>query len=192
MCGCCALFSRTSEEQAFRAAKNGDLADLTRILTKNRAFVRAKDGNRQTLLHVAVAINNVSIAKYLTETGVSLDQQDENKNTALHLAVATGSSALVELLLENEANISLQNDSDETAFQMAVRRNKYTLQELLKNFNEREKQRYALLRYGTTDVGSEAKILLDQMFKKNLEGGTVGVSLLRYATDHAYYSSNQV
>ena len=88
MCGCCRLFRRISEEQAFRAVIKGDLADLTQILTKNRAFVRARDGNRQTLLHVAVAINNVNIAKYLTRTSISLDEQDENKNTALHFSRA--------------------------------------------------------------------------------------------------------
>jgi hypothetical protein len=181
MCDCCMFFRRTSPEHAFLAVKKGDLKTLTRILTKNDNYIYSKNENMQTLLHAAAANNNFKIAKYLIKAGIFLDTQDKDKNTALHLAVKAESLTIIDLLLKKGINISLQNNSGETAFKIALHENKPIIQELLNDFNEKKKKKYALLRYGTTNVNDKTKSFLDQQFKKILEGGEVDTNSVAVA-----------
>lgn len=65
----------------------------------------------QTLLHLAGALNDVKLAKYLLENKqAAVDVQNSYKETPLFSACANGSLELVQILLEAKANINAQDD----------------------------------------------------------------------------------
>ena len=130
------------QEKTFDAIREHDL-DAVKVLIKDR-YVHYKDENEQTLLHVAVSVNDKDIVQYMLKTAISLNDQDKNQDTALHLAVENGNLEICQILLkENDADISLKNKAGETPFLVAVRKNNEAIKEVLKNFNEKMKARTA-------------------------------------------------
>jgi len=60
-------------QEIFDAVRNGDLAKVKELIEKDPQLVKARNANQSTPLHVAVDVNNESIAGYLIEKGAGVN-----------------------------------------------------------------------------------------------------------------------
>lgn len=65
------------------------------------------NGAKDFLLHAAVCLNDISMARELLENGEDIDQYDPNRMTPFHYAVKHFSVDMARFLGENGANTSL-------------------------------------------------------------------------------------
>lgn len=94
------------------AAKNGNLAQLKKILAKNPSLVNSTDKDRMTPLHHAIDTGNLEAASFLISTGADIDAVNYKKETPLHLAAYEGNAEAVKLLLEHGADPAMREMRD--------------------------------------------------------------------------------
>lgn len=97
---------------------------IVEFLLKNGADVRLSARNTQkvTALHGAVARRDVEIVEMLLEAGADPNARQERGFAPLHDAAANGSAALVELLLKYGALADVKADDGKTPADMAAER----------------------------------------------------------------------
>ena len=97
---------------------------IVEFLLKNRAEVNtaARNAQRVTALHGAVARRDVEIVKMLLERGASANVKQERGFVPLHDAAANGNLALVQLLVKHGALVDAKSDDGKTPVDMAVDR----------------------------------------------------------------------
>lgn len=93
----------------------------TRCFGSAKDFINRKNRsqNDYTLLHEAVQMNQLHIAKYLLEIGADVGACSENGNTPLHLAVEDSNVLAVKLLLSYKADPNAVNKSGYDSFKKA-------------------------------------------------------------------------
>ena len=116
-------FKPTQEGRPGQAASQGVGDDFNEKLTllKNAGLdVKEPQKNGNTLLHIAVAKDNLSLVKKAVELGVNINAQDADGNTALHKAALTAKNdKLLKELVVLGINKDLKTEFEETAFDLA-------------------------------------------------------------------------
>ena len=97
---------------------------IVEFLLKNGADVNtaARNAQKVTALHGAVARRDVEIAKMLLERGADANAKQERGFVPLHDAAANGNFALVQLLVKHGARVDAKADDGKTPGNMAVER----------------------------------------------------------------------
>jgi ankyrin repeat protein len=85
------------------SAESGDLA-TARVLLDHEALIDARDGNKQTALHLAAANGHNLVAGVLLDRGADKEAKDNDEQTALHLAAANGNNSMIGLLIDRGAD----------------------------------------------------------------------------------------
>lgn len=97
---------------------------IVEFLLKNGAKVNtaARNAQRVTSLHGAVARRDVEIVKMLLERGANPNATQERGFVPLHDAAANGNLALVQLLVKHGARVDAKADDGKTPGDMATER----------------------------------------------------------------------
>jgi ankyrin repeat protein len=94
--------SGEGERKLFEAARTGDAEAIKQLLSDGAVSVDAKDGNRNSALHLACRHGHVACIKQLLRHKVKLTAHNRAKESALHLAVqfnhADAARALLKVL----------------------------------------------------------------------------------------------
>lgn len=106
----------------YDAVKKGDVSKLKHTLSDlpRNAINKKYDLSGElrfgwTALHIAVANNDLEIARHLLEAGADANvQEDKDDQTPLIIASGLGYIALVELLISHKANVNLQQLDGDT------------------------------------------------------------------------------
>jgi ankyrin repeat protein len=106
----------------FEAAKRGDLLSIARADKRSdRLFERNRDG--QSLLHLAVAGNNIRLVAYLLNKGLDIDATDSLGNTSLCIAAyQNGLETVLRYLIRRHATLDHRNDKHHSALMIAMGR----------------------------------------------------------------------
>jgi len=102
-----------------------------------QAGLAARNAQRVTALHGAVARGDAEIVKLLLENGADPNARQESGFVPLHEAAANGKEAIARLLIEHGAKVDAAADDGKTAYDLAVARGQKAMAEwLLKVKNE--------------------------------------------------------
>jgi ankyrin repeat protein len=107
---------------------------IVEFLLKNGADVRlaARNAQKVTALHGAVARRDLQIVNMLLEAGADPNARQERGFAPLHDAAANGSIPLVELLLKHGARADVKSDEGKTPADMATDRGHKEVVQMLK------------------------------------------------------------
>ncbi len=115
------------------AIDQGDLDAIERQLGKSAsANVRSPDGNKRTVLHVAVNRDNPDAVKLLIEHGADPNAQSKRGVTPLHLAA--DNAVLARLLIEHGARVDLLDEKGRSPLHSAARVGNKEVVQLLISF----------------------------------------------------------
>ena len=79
---------------------------------------QGKNGN--TLLHLAVSLENKRLLTIFIKAKVLLDLANDNGETPLHKAVSKGNSELIKILIKNGCDINAPREMEQTPLHLAV------------------------------------------------------------------------
>jgi ankyrin repeat protein len=106
---------------AEEAVRDGKLRVLKKLLRKGRIDIEARNECGLTLLHVAAACGQTSLARFLIEKGLAVDAKSASKgSTPLHLAAVQAYNQTVKFLLSKGAPISAPDRCGLTPLHLAV------------------------------------------------------------------------
>ena len=111
---------------------------IVEFLLKNGADVKtaARNAQKVTALHGAVARRDLQIVKMLLDAGADPNARQERGFAPLHDAAANGHAALVDLLLQHGARAGAKADDGRTPADMATERGHKEIAEKLKKATE--------------------------------------------------------
>ena len=123
------------EDYLFTVAGFGTLEEFKRIFSKG--YINKKNRFGMSLLHSAIAGQNVDIALYLLDEGIDFNMTDEYGRTALHYMAFYPSIVIASDLLKKGANINQKDIYGQNAFQYMVfpQRKNHELISLMADYN---------------------------------------------------------
>lgn len=89
------------------AAKEGNIQELKRLLSKNARVGERDEKYRFTPLHTAAIGGSTRAAEYLIDFGADPSSQAMSNSTPTYLAAAHGHDAFIKFLLTNKANSTI-------------------------------------------------------------------------------------
>lgn len=103
------LPSFTSMSKLIQAVARGDSAQVKSLLSSGAYDVNEMDGDKNTCLHLAAALDHLNVAQILIERGANLNARDCNWLTPMHRACRNNNDSIVKLLLEHEADVTMKD-----------------------------------------------------------------------------------
>jgi uncharacterized protein len=91
--------------EIFQAIRLGDRGAYHTALQRLNINIQDEDG--QSLLHEAIACNNLDFGLDLIKRGINVNLADDNAQTALHFAALYNSFQLASAILKNGGNLNL-------------------------------------------------------------------------------------
>jgi ankyrin repeat protein len=88
------------------AAKNGDLAKVKEILSKNPELITTQNEDGKTPLHLATGWGRIDVMKYLISLKVDLNIKNKDGGTPLHVAASQGQPEAAKLLIKSGADVN--------------------------------------------------------------------------------------
>ncbi len=113
------------------AAREGDLATVQSLLTKNRHLALDRDKSGKSPLHYAALYGHANIAELLLSKGAKIDGMDHQGMTPLHLAAMAGQTLMAQFLIAHSADVNAKARSDWTPLHIAALWGKRDVAELL-------------------------------------------------------------
>ena len=99
-----------------KAAQNGDLNEVKRLLSINPSIINEKDKEKDTAIMKACRdCRAVNVVAFLLENGANINDRDTIDQTPLIIAAFNGCTDIVRMLLDAGANIEHKNDQGENA-----------------------------------------------------------------------------
>lgn len=105
-----------SAQEIFDAVRTGDLAKVKELVEKDPQLIKARNYMSSSLLHVAAAVDNDAIAKFLIEMRVDIKASNGESNTPLMLA----GIKVTKILIEKGEKIDSRNLKNETPLLIAA------------------------------------------------------------------------
>lgn len=105
---------------SFRPNNADDFSSKLTLLKTAGVDVKATQQNGNTLLHLAVDKDDISLVKKAVELGANVNAQDEDGNSALHkAALISKDDKILKALVEAGIKKDLQTEFGETAYDLA-------------------------------------------------------------------------
>lgn len=99
----------------------GNVLELEKhLIHQPKDINKLRDGDDNTLLHIAVKSGSLECIKVLLNRGANPDVKNTDKNTPLHLAVQSGWMESIKLLVEKKSDLSIGNESENTPLHLAA------------------------------------------------------------------------
>ena len=128
LCAC-----QMQEEPLVRAAKDGDLAAVERLVSAGHDVNATEDGGA-TALTLAAFRGHDKIVQYLVAHGANVNKADAQGWTPLMVASELGYLKIVKILLEAGANVHARTTDGKTAMSLALARKRSEEVALLKRY----------------------------------------------------------
>uniref|UniRef100_A0A8D8SAP2 Poly [ADP-ribose] polymerase n=1 Tax=Cacopsylla melanoneura TaxID=428564 RepID=A0A8D8SAP2_9HEMI len=113
------------------AAKKGNLARVTKLLTVENINCRDAQGRNSTPLHLAAGYNNVDVAELLLEKGADVNAQDKGGLIPLHNASSYGHLDIAALLIKHKTVVNATDKWGFTPLHEAAQKGRTQLSALL-------------------------------------------------------------
>jgi hypothetical protein len=110
--------------ELIEAAKNNNLAELSKILENNPGDIDNVDQNKWTALMHAAFNGHADVVELLLEKDANPELEDNIGNTALNLAATTGYQQVVRILRDYDAKINHMNSKGISPLQVAITQHK--------------------------------------------------------------------
>lgn len=157
-------------DEIHEAVRKGNLADVKKIILKNKDSLEAKTADGLTPLHLAVQTGNLPVVEFLLGQGAYIDSMDKQGNTPLLNAVNAKQTDIAKTLLSKGANVRLKNAQGMPAVVQAMMHGQDELTSLIldhgQNVNERFGQNATLLHLG---VLLENKKIVELLLNKGAD-----------------------
>jgi ankyrin repeat protein len=122
-------------ERSANAPKADDLETKLAILKEKGLNLAAPQGNGNTLYHIAVAKNNLSLVKRLESLGIDVNAKNSDGLTALHkAAMIAKDDSMMKYLISIGAKKEAVTNFKETAFDLATENESLTKNNIPVNF----------------------------------------------------------
>ncbi|KAL1496883.1 hypothetical protein AB1Y20_014463 [Prymnesium parvum] len=106
----CSSFG-TRRQEMLRAAQNGDVRELRRLL-RNNANIEERNNDGASPLHLAAMNGHEGAVRLLLEKNANIAVRENFGCSPLHMAAMNGHEVIVRLLLENNADIAARDNED--------------------------------------------------------------------------------
>ncbi|WP_299609384.1 ankyrin repeat domain-containing protein [uncultured Aquimarina sp.] len=121
--------------QSYNAKKPDEFDKKISLLKEKGVNFTEQQADGETLWHLAVKKNDLSLLKKIAQLDVSLNTKNSDGNTALHLAAMKAKNTdVLKFLLENGADKNIQTSFDETVFDLASENELLQKQNIQLNF----------------------------------------------------------
>lgn len=117
-----------------KAAFQGDVKTVRRLLGNDPQIVKAKDEFGRTALHWAALAGHTNMVELLLVNGAEVDVRDDKNATPLWCAAANGNTDVVKDLISKGANINVKGAHGLTPVHSAVLKGSKDTLELLLNY----------------------------------------------------------
>ena len=81
-------------------------ANIARLMLEHDADVNARNGNRETPLHIAARSGEVEVARVLLENGAKINEEDDKGRTPFQHALERKQNEIIKLLSDHGTNSS--------------------------------------------------------------------------------------
>jgi len=128
-----AAAKKAAAQQVFKAAENGDLAAMQKLVVNELVDLRCKSIDNFTALHFACRKAHLEVVRCLLTSlkPLTVDAATKSGWTPLMMASDQGHKPIVQLLLQYGANIHLKNDAGKSAIFLARERNHTEIAQML-------------------------------------------------------------
>ncbi|MFZ5952186.1 MAG: ankyrin repeat domain-containing protein [Candidatus Rifleibacteriota bacterium] len=96
----------TERNDFLKAAENGDLAKLKKMVEAMPEIIKTRDKDEWTALMYAARFGKVKAVEYLLTKGASVEETDGEGQTALHHAAWSGRKDVCEFLVKKGAKVN--------------------------------------------------------------------------------------
>lgn len=106
---------------SYNHSKKDDFTHKLNLLKANNVDLETLQAEDNSLLHLAVKTNNISLVKFLEPLNFEVNAKNKKGYTPLHLAVMKAKDVnLINYLLDLGANKTIRTDYNETAYDLAL------------------------------------------------------------------------
>jgi ankyrin repeat protein len=104
----------------WEAAREGNVGEVTRLITQTPALLDARDDDQWTPLMEACREGHIEVARWLVERGAAVHLREDRGYPAIYWASWQGTAALVKLLLDHNADPTIAKEPGSSALMIAA------------------------------------------------------------------------